>query len=563
MQYKPKNHKELFTEGMSTSARKFLLNKLDNSDDDESSTIEWELPTRRKFISLTKDDFFGQTGNQSFSSMQRRASEVKIDESPLLIDNEDNNEIIFSEINNNNQQQKTQYNRCSIRKSSKNLIATTIQKIFDEQNKMREEIQKQFQQFNEYKEIENMEKEMQIKQENKLKQEEELKHKELEKQEQREENLQRLEHEKEIELQKIKEMISLEFTKRDDELIRKQNEIEELKQVLKEKITDQDDLNDTLKEKASENEELINTLKNKLSELQNNQQNLVQDDEIEQNKKEISLAENKIEDVEMKQEEILKEINDNMEIHENLENEQKELEENEIELKEEQKHLETEKTKEIKKRSKNAYKKFDIRRANIIMECEIDFENIRERKSLLNTDDMMENIKLKMRKQFKEQMMKLRLQLNKNIKLPHTKINNSFFGDGNILFACSSNSEMCACLGINGIFHIIDVKNGEGIYMQNLKSIICIYDENLIEEEITNVNGIHMEWDINSILLGVLLEDCKWVGVWNSLTKQFYEFSVDECNDIVTSFAWSDNKLLLGMNNGDIYIKDMYKIEEE
>ena len=523
-----------------------MLDRLnDSNSDDNCSDIEWELPTRRSFVSLTHNDLF----SQSFTSQETRKSSIKIDKSPLIIDEQGNDENENKPFLKRNDEI-----RHSMNESENNqIINKTIEKIFKEQRKMRVEIQKQFKQFNEYKEIENMEKEMQKKQEIKLKKEKELKQIQSKKEQERTQGLDKLKYEREMELGKIKEIISEEFSKRDNELLQKQQEIENLTENLKDKIKHQDQLNNELKLKSIENEQFINSLKNKVSELQNDQENLVKDDEIRENEKKLNETEHKIENVEMEQEEILKEINDNIEIQEHLENEQKELKQNEIELKEKQEILEIEKKNEIKKRSKNAYKKFDIERANIIMECEIEFEHIRKRKSLIDTDNMMDNIKLKMRKQFKEQMMRLRLQINDKIKnvLPYTIIGQ--FGEGDILFTSSPNNQMSACINIHGILHIGDINN-----------IKCLYLRSLIKDDnVKYVKPIHIEWDKESVLLGVLLNDSKWIGIWNSITKQFYEFSVNDCNDIITSFAWSTNKLLLGMNNGDIHIKNMDKKETE
>merc|ERR1719410_1274433 len=104
-------------------------------------------------------------------------------------------------------------------------------------------------------------------------------------------------------------------------------------------------------------------------------------------------------------------MNDNVEMHDCLANETKALNKDEKKLIFDGWRLSIKKKKATKKRSKHAYKKFDIRRANLIMEAEIEFEMIREHKSLLNQEEIMANVKMKMKKQFKEQMMKLRLQL--------------------------------------------------------------------------------------------------------------------------------------------------------
>eukprot|EP01083_Nonionella_stella_P147195 464005_1 len=553
----------IFNNRRFSSARKFLLHRLDDSDD-ESSNIEWELPSRRRFISLTPADLLNT--NSSFCTKQMKQNEVKIDTSPLIVDETkaegfEQTSPQFPQSDQNVTEKITQHNRYSfLNTKSDQLTDKTIQKIFEEQQKMREQMQEQFKQFNEYKEIETMEQQMNQIQETKAKQQDELKQIESQKEEERKQNLDQLEAQKQIELDQIKQIISEEFVKRNDELLRKQQEIERLKQTLIDKMKDKDDVNIALQQQASENETIIKQLKSKVSELR---------EDGETNTKEIALAETTIEDVAMKQEEILKEISDNIELHQTLEHEQKELEQNEVELKQKQEDLESEKDKEIKKRSKNAYKKFDILRANIMMESEIEFKHIREKRSLLDVGDIMDMMKLKMKRQFKEQMMRLRVQLNdnnaKSVQLPYTKIDRSFFGDdaGAIVFAASPNSEMCACLGANGIFHVIDIRTAEDLYLGSLKGIICNYDTNVMENEIESVKVVHMEWDKEGMLMALLLDGCTWIGIWNSLTKQFYELSVDECEDKISAFGWSHNTLLFGMDKGDIYIKNMYKEESE
>ena len=551
---------------------KLLLQNLESDDDDSSDVVSWELPTTKKFVALGKEDLL----NQSFTENETRQSIIKMDESPLEINEEKpplprNEEIIPSRTESEEDSDTDSDNdsapRFSMRKSQGGgLMDKAIQEMFAKQQERKEQQRKIFKQFEEYKEIQNMERERKKKRKQKAKEEQKLQEKQQEKEDEKKESLEKLEEEKKLELAKIKEMISEEFSKRDDELLVKQQEIDKLKQELEQKIKDQENLNNALKEKSQENEGLIESLKDKVSELQNEKENLVKEEEIEEKKLEIDETESKIEDCEAKQEEIIKEIDENKEIQEKLEDEAGELEEKETELKEEKENLEIEKEKEIEKRSKNAYKNFDIRRANIIMECEIEFEHIRERQSLLDTNEMMENIKLKMRKQFKEKMMKLRLQLQKDTKhkLPYTELDNTYFGEGEIICSVSPNNSFCAAIGINGVLHVIDIRSGEDIYLQSMKPIIVTYNDDIeTEDEIESVKAIDIKWDKESQLLGVLLDKCKWIGIWNSLTKQFYEFSVNDCDEIITSFAWSKDKLLLGMNNGDINIKRMNDDDDE
>ena len=521
--------------------------------DEESSDIEWEMPTRRKFLSLSQNDLLGQSASFLFSADKLRQSDVMIDQSPL-IDDAKMDETICSPT--------ARQSRYSMRKSKSDKITDgAMQKIFDEQSKMRQELQLQYEQFAEYQEIQKMEQEMHKVQQMRLKEDKELRQRELEKENERRENLKKLNSEKELELDKIKEIISLEFSKRDNELQSKQNEIEKLRKALEEKAKIHNDLNEALKLKSTENEAVIITLRNKISELQRDQTSLIKDEEIEENKKEIAVTEHKIENIEINQAEILKEMHDNIELHETLEIKVNKLMEDEIEVIEEQKSLEVQKTKEIKRRSKNAWKKFDIRRANLIMEAEIEFEHIRERKSLINREAMMNNVKLKMRKQFKEQMMRLRLQLNGDKKkLPFTKISNTFFGEASFSFACSDNGELCACVGNNNIFHVIDIRNGNDLYFHSLKGVAANYDEDVNDD---GMEVIDIQWDKDSSMVGILLNKCTWIGVWNSLTEQFYEFCVEDNDDIVASFAWSNNQLLLGMDCGDIHIKNMNDLENK
>merc|ERR1719206_338477 len=75
---------------------------------------------------------------------------------------------------------------------------------------------------------------------------------------------------------------------------------------------------------------------------------------------------------------------------------------------------------------------------------------------------------------------------------------------------------------------------------------------------VADVRVSAVKWDPDSALLGVLLCESTWIAIWNSVTKQMVQLNVDECEDTITAFAWSHSgKLLLGMANGDIHIKDM------
>merc|ERR1712129_133425 len=108
-------------------------------------------------------------------------------------------------------------------------------------------------------------------------------------------------------------------------------------------------------------------------------------------------------------------------------------------------------------------------------EAEIEFEVIRERKSLLDRDELFRNVKIKMMKQFKEQMMRLRIQLANKRK--YVKINNSFFGEHCFSVSCSPNGEMCAAVGCNLALHIIDIRNGRSLHLQSLKEMRARYDD--------------------------------------------------------------------------------------
>ena len=54
-----------------------------------------------------------------------------------------------------------------------------------------------------------------------------------------------------------------------------------------------------------------------------------------------------------------------------MESEQHELDQEVMDLKDEHEDLEIEKERQIKKQSKNAFKKFDVRRANLTLELSI------------------------------------------------------------------------------------------------------------------------------------------------------------------------------------------------
>merc|ERR1712176_118437 len=239
----------------------------------------------------------------------------------------------------------------------------------------------------------------------------------------------------ESELDKIREIIASEFSKRDSDLRSKHNEIEKIKKALEQKIKTQNDLNNKLQLKSSENEQTIKNLKDQINALLQDQINLVNDDDIAANKKQIVVTENELEDVKQTQDEILKEIHDAIETKETLESENKACNKDETKIIFDAWRVSIKKKKITKRRSKHAYKKFDIRRANLIMEAEIEFEVIRERKSLLDRDELFRNVKIKMMKQFKEQMMRLRIQLANKRK--YVKINNSFFGEHCFSFSCS------------------------------------------------------------------------------------------------------------------------------
>merc|ERR1712013_405232 len=109
-----------------------------------------------------------------------------------------------------------------------------------------------------------------------------------------------------------------------------------------------------------------------------------------------------------------------------------------------------------------------------------------------------------MMKQFKEQMLRLQIQLKaqRRHRLPCTSIPSTQFGEGGaIVMAMSPNSEMCAAVGINGVLQIVDIKKGgQSVDSKSLREFM----------NIGNVRVSAVKWDPDAALLGVLLCDCSW-----------------------------------------------------
>ena len=549
-----------------------ILRTVDCSDSDNEEAIEFNLPSsRNRFLSLTDNDLFAE-----FTPLEPRKSKIQVIASPLNESGSPSMDFVdpFADSD-----PSPQIRRGSMRKSAIEMDEDA-QNLLKRLKQLKSEMDRELQQFDEYEEVEHLQNEMQQKQKLKLETQSKLQQEQTQKKEQRESELQNLETERESELADIRAIISEEFSKRENGLKAKEMEIENMRKALESKMQRQHDLNSELTVKSKANDALIQSLKDKVSELLEQQttistmhreedkdgQNATDDipldiqRDIERNKELIHEVEDEMQSVEKEQEEILKEIHDVLEMENHLKSEQQELDQEVMDLKDEHEDLEIEKEREIKKRSKNAFKKFDVRRANLMLESSIELKHIRERLTLLDTKGLMEEVKLKMMAQFKEQRMRLRLQLQrcKGQQLPFYTIPGSQFGArGMVKCAVSPNSEMVAAVGANGILQISDIrKNGELLFMKSLKTIVQQHNESDAD---TDVTVLDLQWDPDSVLLGLLLMDSKWIGIWNSVSKEFHELTVADCASDVTNisaFAWSNRKLLLGMANGDIHIKN-------